>query len=55
VLAPREICLFTGNRNFRARKGAPEPGIYLASPDVAAATAVAGYIADPRELEALPA
>ncbi len=31
--------------------GSPEAQIYLASPEVAAATAVAGYIADPREFE----
>lgn len=50
VLAPGETCLFTGNRNFRGRMGSPEANIYLASPEVAAATAVAGYIARPEEV-----
>ena len=50
VLAPGEICLFTGNRNFRGRMGSPDAQIYLGSPEVAAATAVLGYIAHPAEV-----
>jgi methanogen homoaconitase large subunit len=50
VLAPGEVCLFTGNRNFRGRMGSPEAQIYLGSPEVAAATAIAGYIASPADI-----
>ncbi|NJM07703.1 3-isopropylmalate dehydratase large subunit, partial [Candidatus Gracilibacteria bacterium] len=50
VLGPNETCLFTGNRNFRGRMGSPEAQIYLASPEVAAATALTGYITHPADI-----
>ncbi len=50
ILARGERALATTNRNFVGRMGHPESEVYLASPAVAAASAVLGYIASPEEL-----
>ena len=50
ILAEDEIAVATTNRNFVGRMGHITSKIYLASPEVAAATAIAGKICDPREL-----
>jgi aconitate hydratase len=42
--------LRTFNRNFPGRSGTPDDRVYLASPEVAVATALRGVISDPREL-----
>lgn len=49
VVSPRELCVSTSNRNFEGRQG-PGSRTVLASPLTAAASAVAGVIADPRTL-----
>jgi len=47
VPAPGEVTVSSANRNFRGRMGTPESEVYLASPAVVAASAVAGEIAHP--------
>ncbi len=51
IPAPNEVTISSANRNFRGRMGTRDAEIYLASPAVVAASAVAGVIEDPRAVE----
>ncbi|MBQ3523559.1 MAG: 3-isopropylmalate dehydratase large subunit [Clostridia bacterium] len=50
ILAAEEKAISTTNRNFVGRMGHPTSEVYLASPYVAAASAIAGYICTPEEV-----
>lgn len=50
IPAEGEVTISTANRNFRGRMGTKESEIYLASPLVAAASAIAGEIVHPQDL-----
>ena len=50
ILAAGERCVSTTNRNFVGRMGHVDSEVYLASPEVAAASAILGRIAGPEEL-----
>ena len=50
ILGDGEVCIATTNRNFVGRMGSRSSKIYLANSAVAAASAISGYISDPRSL-----
>jgi len=50
LLEPGEVGISATNRNFKGRMGSRDARCYLASPEVVAASAVAGYIRGPHEL-----
>ena len=50
---PEEVTISSGNRNFAGKQG--KGSMYLASPAIVAASAIAGYITTPDEIPAIPA
>ncbi|MGM9973312.1 MAG: 3-isopropylmalate dehydratase large subunit [Clostridiaceae bacterium] len=50
ILASKEICISTTNRNFVGRMGHTTSEVYLANPAVAAASAITGRISNPAEI-----
>ena len=49
-LGPEDVCISSTARNFKGRMGDPASQVWLASPASVAAAAVAGRLADPREM-----
>ncbi|MBB5164038.1 aconitase/3-isopropylmalate dehydratase large subunit family protein [Mycobacterium sp. AZCC_0083] len=52
VVGPGEVCVTSSTRNFTGRMGSTEAKIFMASPATVAASAVAGYITDARNVTA---
>ncbi|MFH0847800.1 MAG: 3-isopropylmalate dehydratase large subunit [Chloroflexota bacterium] len=50
IIGAGERCIAASNRNYKGRMGSPDSEVYLASPATVAASALTGYITDPRNV-----